>query len=102
MYGPPNSPLMQVAKKKQAEHLEAVRRLEAQLAAAEGARYELEQQLGLARSQLADARALMDSTQVGQRGMRAWVWKRWWCVCVRVCFEGRGAGGHRVRGRELP
>lgn len=38
--------------------------LEDQLAAAEAGRAQMEQQLAVARSQVADSRALMDSTQV--------------------------------------
>lgn len=41
-----------------------VHELEERLAASEAGRAELEQQLALSRSQLADARALMDSAQV--------------------------------------
>ena len=45
--------------------------LEEQLAAAEAGRSQMEQQLAVARSQLADSRALMDSTQVSFGG---WSW----------------------------
>ncbi len=46
--------------------------LEEKLAASEASRAELEQQLALSRSQLADARALMDSAQVSEAGITAW------------------------------
>lgn len=41
-----------------------LKELEEKLATAESSREQLEQQLAVARSQLADTRALMDSTQV--------------------------------------
>ena len=44
--------------------------MEERLSASEASRSDLEQQLALARSQLADSRALMDSTQVGRAGGR--------------------------------
>ena len=43
--------------------------LEQKAGEAEAGRRELEQQLALTRSQLADARALMDSAQVGFGGL---------------------------------
>lgn len=61
--------------------------LEEQLAAAEAGRAQIEQQLAVAHSQLADSRALMDSTQV-----RAVVCP---VVCTSTCMPGAG-GSHPV------
>lgn len=47
-----------------------IKELEQRLATTESSRDQLEQQLAVARSQLADTRALMDSTQVGFPGRR--------------------------------